>query len=145
MPSCSWLLMLKCILVNFAICDTVAAELVPWQRRIRRLLGWLTNPLQHGSHAALRLFSTFDFIPFDCSGLRRANRVDLVPAVGDLSYIGGHPQVLCVSQGAGWQVKVFAPWPVAACCWVSFRLVSGAERRLSSPTVARNLWENGFR
>lgn len=63
-------------------------------------------------------------------------------AVRDLSYIGRHPQVLCVSQRDGWQLKVFAPWPVAACCWVSLRLVSGAERGPRRTLFPTDLWEN---
>lgn len=63
--------------------------------------------------------------------VRRQTRSILRRHSGIRSHIGGHPQVLYVSQRAGWQVKVFTPWPVAACCWVSLCFLSGAERRLS--------------
>lgn len=57
-------------------------------------------------------------------------KLGLTMAVGDLRPPIG---IVCQSQSC-WQVKVFACWPVAAGCWNSLRLVSGAERR--------PLWDN---
>lgn len=62
MLSFLWILM-ACILVNSAICNTGPAQLAPWQRHIRKLQGWLTKALQQSSCTVLYLWFLSVWLP----------------------------------------------------------------------------------
>lgn len=68
----------------------------------------------------MRMFSTFDFVLFNLQVCDEQIRLILRQQSGIWAISWRPPTgIVCQSVRAGWQAKVFAPWPMATSCWVS--------------------------